>query len=175
MCLWKRCHPSFSSKQAVDKMVSFTSPYPLQPCLSEALLRILSVCKSFGLGSFCLLAWCLWNPSAFHVQLGWSPPLSAMAPRGSRTKAVQWHLAHISQMCGRWIQDSASLWRAVPTAMGWMFVFKSDRMWISKETMSGSGEPCVKWCSTGHSRLRVKMCSGGGKGRMPPPDPFPLD
>lgn len=136
MRLWKRCFvPLFSSKQAVDKMVSFASPYPLQPCLSEALLRISSVRKRFELGSFRLPAWCSWNPSAFPVQLGRSAPFPAVAPRGSRRKAVQWHLAHISQTRGRWIQDSASLWRAVPTAVGWMFVFKTDRMWISQETM----------------------------------------
>lgn len=95
-------------------------PTPLQLCLSEALLSILSVCKLFELGRFCLLAWCLWDPSVQHVQPGWSAWFPAMAPRGSRTTAVQWHLAHISQTCGRWIQDSASLWRAFPTAVGWM-------------------------------------------------------
>lgn len=72
-------------------------PTPLQLCLSEALLSILSVCKLFELGSFCLLAWCLWDPSVLHVQPGWSARFPAMAPRGSRTTAVQWHLAHISQ------------------------------------------------------------------------------
>lgn len=153
-------------------MVSFASPYPLQPCLSEALLRIWSVLKSFELGSFPLLAWCLWNPSAFHMQLGWSAPFPAVAPRGSRTEAVQGHLAHISQMCGRWIQDSVSLWRAVPTAVGWMFVFKAHRMWISKETMSETGGP--QWSGVQLGMAGWEWSCALILGRVPSSRPLPL-
>lgn len=121
MCLWKRCAiPLFSSKQAVDKMVSFASPYPL------AIVFIRSSVKSFictwiiWVGEFLFACLVFMRPISITLQLGWGARFPAVAPRGSRTDAEQWHGAHISQACGRWIQDSASLWRAVPTALGWM-------------------------------------------------------
>lgn len=58
-CACEKDVPSLCS--AVNKLRTkwshFPLPTPLQVCLSEALLRILSVHKWCELGSFCLLAW----------------------------------------------------------------------------------------------------------------------
>lgn len=81
------------------KQSHLSPPTPLQLCLSEAVLRILSVCKLFELGSFCLLAWCfeihqyyVCSLAGVHDSLRWH-----LEAAGQQL----WHLAHTSQTCGR--------------------------------------------------------------------------
>lgn len=156
------------------KQSHLSPPTPLQLCLSEAVLRILSVCKLFELGSFCLLAWCLWDPSVLRVQLGWSARFPAMAPRGSRTTAVAlsthqpnvWEVnpgqciplkgfSHCSGLDG-------SCLKLTGCGLAKKQCLGMEEHWWSGAELGTAGEG---WS-------RALMLARGG---CPPPDPFPLD